>query len=119
MISSQAVFDEVKRLLDFPEEDAEKITRICEFSAETLSKRLREKYTGEESEAVYAAAAFAAYRYSLFKSCVDDNCDYIKTGDITVRRSASSYVEATEKLLADAFSAAECFTDIGFIFKGF
>ena len=56
MISSQAVFDEVKRLLDFPEEDAEKITRICEFSAETLSKRLREKYTGEESEAVYAAA---------------------------------------------------------------
>lgn len=119
MIDAKAVFDEVKRLLDFPEEDTEKIESLCRASAVTLSKRLRNTYTGEEGEAIYAAAAYAAYRYALLHSCLDDYCDYIKTGDVTVRRTASSMLEGTEKLLADAFSQADCFTDIGFIFKGF
>lgn len=118
MINPQTVFNEVKRLLDFPEEDNEKITGLCTASASTLSKRLKETCTGEENEVVYAAA-FTAYRYALLCICLDDYCDYIKTGDLTVRRSASSMLEASEKLLADAFSQADCFTDIGFIFKGF
>lgn len=119
MIDSKVVLDEVKCLLDFPEEDTEKITGLCTASASTLSKRLKETCTGEESEAIFAAAAFTAYRYALLKSCLDDYCDYIKTGDVTVRRSSSSILESAEKLLADAFSKADCFTDIGFIFKGF
>lgn len=117
MIDPKAVFNEVKRLLDFPEEDTEKMTSLCESSANKLSKRLKETCTGKESEAVYAAAALTAYRYALVISCSDGFCDYIKTGDLTVRRSASSYVECTERLLADAFSQADCFTDIGFIFQ--
>lgn len=119
MIDPKAVFNELKRLLGFPEEDTEKITELCAASANTLSKRLKKTNTGEEPEAVYAAAAFTAYRYALLKFCLDDYTDYLKTGDVTVRRSASSYMEAAEKLLADALSQAECFTDIGFIFKGF
>lgn len=119
MIDSKVVFDEVKCLLDFPEEDTEKVTALCTASASTLSKRLKETCTGEESEAIFAAAAFTAYRYALLCLCLDDYCDYIKTGDVTVRRSASSMLEASEKLLADAFSQADCFTDISFIFKGF
>lgn len=119
MINPQTVINEVKRLLDFPEDDTEKIMGLCTASANTLSKRLKETCTGEESEAVYAAAAFTVYRYALLCICLDDYCDYVKTGDITVRRSASSILESAEKLLADAFSQADCFTDIGFIFKGF
>lgn len=119
MINPQTVINEVKRLLDFPEEDTEKIESLCRASAVTLSKRLRNTYTGEEGEAIYAAAAFTVYRYALLCICLDDYCDYVKTGDITVRRSASSILESAEKLLADAFSQADCFTDIGFIFKGF
>lgn len=119
MIDSKAVFDEIKCLFDFPEEDTEKIEGLCRASASTLSKRLKENCTGEEDGAVFAAAAFTAYRYALLKSCLDDYCDYVKTGDITVRRSSSSILEASEKLLANAFSQADCFTDIGFIFKGF
>lgn len=119
MIDPKSVFNEVKCLLGFPEEDTERITGLCTASANSLSKRLKKTCTGEESEAVYAAAAFTAYRYALLKTCLDDYVDYLKTGDVTVRRSASSYMEACEKLLADAFSQADCFTDIGFIFKGF
>lgn len=118
MIDPQTVFESVKTLFDFPEEDTERIAELCASSAEKLSKRLKETSTGEEAEAVYAACALTAYRYALLKSCLDDYCDYIKTGDVTVRRSSSSYIEAAEKLLADAFSQADCFTDIGFIFKG-
>lgn len=119
MIEPQTVFENVKLLLNFPEEDNEKVMGLCNASANTLSRRLKETCTGEETEAIYACAAFTAYRYALLKSCLDDYCDYLKTGDITVRRSVSSLVEASEKLLADAFSSAECFTDIGFVFKGF
>lgn len=117
MLDEKAVFDEVKRLLNFPEEDTEKIEGLCRASASTLSKRLKKNCTGKESEAIFAAAAFTAYRYALLCICLDDYCDYIKTGDVTVRRSASSMLEASEKLLADAFSQADCFTDIGFIFQ--
>lgn len=119
MIDSKAVFEEVKRLFDFPEEDNEKISGLSRASASTLSKRLKENCTGEEDDAIFAAAAFTVYRYALLCICLDDYCDYVKTGDITVRRSASSILESAEKLLADAFSQADCFTDIGFIFKGF
>lgn len=118
MIDPQTVFENVKLLLNFSEEDEEKLQELCRASASTLSRRLKENCTGEESEAVYACAAFTAYRYALLKNCLDDYCDYIKTGDVTVKRTVSSLVEASEKLLADAFSTAECFTDIGFVFKG-
>lgn len=119
MIDHQSVFENVKLLLTFPEEDEEKIKGLCRASASTLSHRLKETCTGEESEAIYACAAFTAYRYALLKSCLDDYCDYLKTGDVTVKRTLSSLMKAAEKLLADAFSSAECFTDVGFIFRGF
>lgn len=119
MINPQSVFESVKTLIDMPSEDEEKLTELCRGCAATLSRRLKEGFTGEEDEAVYACAAFTVYRYALLSSCADSSFEQLKAGDITLSRSPSSLLESTEKLLADAFSSAECFTDIGFVFKGF
>lgn len=119
MIDPQSVFESVKTLIDLNPEDEERITGLCNACAATLSRRLKEGFTGEEDEAVYACAAFTVYRYALINSCFDDCFEQLKAGDVTVHRSPSALLESTEKLLADAFSSADCFTDIGFVFKGF
>lgn len=119
MIKPQSVFESVKTLIDVPEEDEERITGLCNACAATLSRRLKEGFTGEEDEAVYACAAFTVYRYAIIKNCTDSSFEQLKAGDITVSRSPSALLESTEKLLADALSSAECFSDIGFVFKGF
>lgn len=119
MINPQTVFESIKTLIDIPPEDEEKLSNLCKASAATLSRRLKEGFTGEEDEAVYACAAFTVYRYALVKSCADGDFEQLKAGDITVSRSTSALLESTEKLLADALSSAECFSDIGFVFKGF
>lgn len=118
MINPQTVFKNVKTLIDIPEGDEDKVLNVCGGCAQSLSHRLKDGFTGAESEAVYACSAFAVYRYALIKGCLDDYCEYLKTGDITVSRSASSLFEAAEKMLSDAFSSAECFTDTSFIFRG-
>ena len=119
VIDYQTVFEKVKTLIDLSPENEERLEDLSKACAATLSRRLKEGFTGEEDEAVYACAAFAVYRYALLKSCADSDFEQLKAGDITVSRSPSSLLESTEKLLADALSSAECFTDIGFIFKGF
>lgn len=119
MINPQTVFESVKRLIDAPVEDEEKLSGLSKACAITLSRRLKEGFTGEEEEAVYACAAFTVYRYALLKSCIDDCFEQLKAGDITVSCSPGALLESTEKLLANALSSAECFNDIGFVFKGF
>lgn len=118
MIDPQTVFENAKVMLNISEDEEDKLMGFCNISAKNLSKRLKDGFTGDEHEAVYACAAFAIYRYSLLKSCLDDYCEYLKTGDITVTRSAAALLESAEKLLSDALSSADCFTDIAFIFKG-
>lgn len=118
MINPQTVFKNVKTLIDIPEGDEDKVLNVCGGCAQSLSHRLKDGFTGAESEAVYACSAFAVYRYALIKGCLDDYCEYLKTGDITVSRSASSLLEAAEKMISDAFSSADCFTDTSFIFRG-
>lgn len=119
MINPQTVFEKVKTLIDAPVEDEERLTGLSKACATALSRRLKEGFTGEEDEAVYACAAFTVYRYALIKNCTDSSFEQLKAGDITVSRSPSALLESTEKLLADALSSAECFSDIGFVFKGF
>ncbi len=118
MINPQTVFENVKTLIDLPADDEDKMLNVCGGCADSLSRRLKEGFTGSEKEAVYACSAFAVYRYALIKGCLDDYCEYLKTGDITVSRSASSLLEAAEKMLSDAFSSADCFGDTSFIFRG-
>lgn len=118
MINPQTVFENVKTLIDIPAEDEDKVQSVCGGCADSLSHRLKEGFTGSENEAVYACSAFAVYRYALLKGCLDDYCEYLKTGDITVSRSASSLLESAEKMVSDAFSSADCFTDTNFIFRG-
>ena len=65
MIDSNAACGGEKRLFDFPEEDNEKISGLSRASASTLSKRLKENCTGEEDDAIFAAAAFTVYRDAL------------------------------------------------------
>lgn len=119
MIDPHSVFESVKTLIDIVTEDEERLEDLSKACAATLSRRLKEGFTGEEDEAVYACAAFTVYRYSLIKSCADSGFEQLKAGDVTVHRSPSALLESTEKLLADALSSAECFSDIGFVFKGF
>lgn len=118
MINPQTVFLNVKMLIDIPPDDEDKMLNICDSCAQSLSRRLKEGFTGAEKEAVYACSAFAVYRYALIKGCLDDYCEYLKTGDITVSRSSSSLLESAEKMVTDAFSGADCFTDTNFIFRG-
>ena len=119
MINPQTVFESVKTLIDIMPEDEKRLEDLSKACAATLSRRLKEGFTGEEDEAVYACAAFTVYRYALLKSCADSSFEQLKAGDITVSCSPGALLESTEKLLADALSSAECFTDIGFVFKGF
>lgn len=119
LINPQTVFESVKTLIDISPEDEERLEDLSKASAATLSRRLKEGFTGEEDEAVYACAAFTVYRYALLKGCLNDCFEQLKAGDITVSRSPGALLESAEKLLADAFSTAVCFTDIGFVFKGF
>lgn len=119
MINPQTVFESVKTLIDIPPENEEKLANLSKACAQALSRRLKEGFTGEEDEAIYACAVFTVYRYALINSCFDDCFEQLKAGDITVSRSPSALLESTEKLLSDALSSAECFTDIGFVFKGF
>lgn len=119
VIDPVSVFESVKTLISISPEDEKRLEDLSKAGAATLSRRLKEGFTGEEDEAVYACAAFTVYRYALLKNCSDSGFEQLKAGDVTVSRSPSSLLESTEKLLADALSSAECFTDIGFVFKGF
>ena len=92
-----------RRLSDISPEEAIGLRFLCEAAIDYVSCRLKNSEDGACGDRPeFAAAAFAYYRYVLWK-LTDGEMNEIRVGEISSKRSGTVELEAAERLCREAF----------------
>lgn len=92
-----------RRLSGLSPEETIGLRFLCEAAVEYIDCRLNNKEDGAGGDRLeFAAAAFAYYRYVLWK-LTDGEMNEIRVGEISSKRNSAAELEAAERLCREAF----------------
>lgn len=92
-----------RRLSGLSPEEIIGLRFLCEAAVDYVNSRLKNKEEGACGDRPeFAAAAFAYYRYVLWK-LTDGELNEIRVGEISSKRNSASELEAAERLCREAF----------------
>lgn len=118
MVNVWSVSHLLENIGGLSEDEIKKAVPFCASACTELSNRLKDARFEDEPAVIFACAALAFYRYTLFSLAGNEDFSSFKAGDITVSRSSSASVENAVKLRDEALISASGFlTDVDFAFE--